>query len=367
VVDGNIRFGLDAVKGVGYQAVEAIKRAREENGPFTSLFDFCERIDNRAVNKKAIEALIKCGAFGSTGDSRKGMLAMLEQAQSAGQKAQQDALIGQGSIFDLGIEDEAAQTPAAGAFTHPSHAPIPGEEFSRSELLAAEKESIGLFISAHPLKDVGAALKVRSDSTLGELVARRDGDWVTVGGMVTQAKRIKTKKGDWMMFATLYDLEASIEIIVFGKALAASEDALQTDSIVLVRGRVDHKDRDKTCVIAQQVERFEPSQEEVARAQVEVAKQVLPPTALRLRLDARALRASILGDLKDVLAGFPGDADVLIELTTTGGPRRLKLGPSYRVARSADLHAELDALLGGALIDAAAAPAVVAAAAAPVS
>jgi DNA polymerase-3 subunit alpha len=360
VVDGNIRFGLDAVKGVGYQAVEAIKRARGEYDPparpFTSLFDFCERIDSRAVNKKAIEALIKCGAFGSTGDPRKGMLAMLEQAQSAGQKAQQDALIGQGSIFDLGVEDGAGQAPAAGAFTHPSHAPIPGEEFSRSELLAAEKESIGLFISAHPLKDVGAALKVRSDSTLTELAARRDGDWVTIGGMVTQAKRIKTKKGDWMMFATLYDLDASVEIIVFGKALAASEGALQTDSIVLVRGRVDHKDRDKTCVIAQQVERFEPSQEELAKAQVEVAKQVLPPTALRLRLDAGALRASILGDLKDVLAGFPGDADVVIELTTTGGHRRLKLGPSYRVARSADLHAELDALLGGALIDAAAAP-----------
>src|SRR6202011_3053939 len=102
VVESNIRFGLDAVKGVGYQAVEAIKRAREEKGPFLNLFDFCARVDNRAVNKKAIEALIKCGAFGSTGASRKGMLAVLEQAQGAGQKAQQDALIGQASIFDLG-------------------------------------------------------------------------------------------------------------------------------------------------------------------------------------------------------------------------------------------------------------------------
>ena len=104
VVQGNIRFGLDAVKGVGYQAVESIKRARYEVPParaFTSLWDFCERVDNRTVNKKAIEALIKCGAFGSTGATRKGMLAVLEQAQGAGQKAQQDALIGQGSIFDL--------------------------------------------------------------------------------------------------------------------------------------------------------------------------------------------------------------------------------------------------------------------------
>ena len=102
VVDGNIRFGLDAVKGVGYAAVEAIKRAREEGGSFTALWEFCERVDCRAVNKKAIEALIKCGAFGSTGATRRGMLDVLEAAQGAGQKAQLDAQIGQGSIFDLG-------------------------------------------------------------------------------------------------------------------------------------------------------------------------------------------------------------------------------------------------------------------------
>jgi DNA polymerase-3 subunit alpha len=356
VVEGNIRFGLDAVKGVGHQAVEAIKRAREEGGPFRDLWDFCERIDNRAVNKKAIESLIKCGALGSTGAARKGMLSVLEQAQSAGQKAQQDALIGQGSIFDLDFGLGGSEGGVAGqggsppTFAGPSHAPIPGEEFSRSELLAAEKESIGLFISAHPLKEVGAALKAKSDGSLAELGDRRDGDWVTVGGMVTQAKRIKTKKGDWMMFATLYDLEASVEIIVFGKALAASEEALQTDSIVLVRGRVDHKDRDKTCVIAQQVERFEPSQEEVLAAQVRAAKPVLAPSALRLRLDATALPATALGELKELLAGFPGESDVVIELSTTVGRRRLKLGPGYRVARGAGLHAELDALLGAALM-----------------
>ena len=274
VVDGNIRFGLDAVKGVGYQAVEAIKTARGDDGephPFTSLFDFCERVDNRAVNKKAIEALIKCGAFGSTNDSRKGMLMVLEQAQASGQKAQQDALIGQGSIFDLGLDlgggdDGGAGNGASGAFAGPSHAPIPGDEFDRNELLAAEKEALGLFISAHPLKDVGPALRAKADSTLAELSARRDGDWVTIGGMVTQAKKIKTKKGDFMMFATLYDLETSVEIIVFGKTLASCEDALQTDSIVLVRGKVDHKDRDTTCLIAQQVELFQPTEAEVLEA-----------------------------------------------------------------------------------------------------
>jgi DNA polymerase-3 subunit alpha len=349
VVDGNIRFGLDAVKGVGYQAVEAIKRAREEGGPFRDLWDFCARVDGRAVNKKAIEALIKCGALGSTGATRKGMLEVLEQAQTAGQKSQQDALIGQGSIFD-GLDFGDGAGGGGAAFSTPSHAPIPAIEFERSALLAAEKEAIGLFISAHPLKEVGAALRARADCTLAALSDRRDGDWVTIGGMITAAKKIRTKKGDHMMFATVDDLSASVEIIVFGKALAAHEEALAADSIVLVRGRVDHKDREKTSVIAQQVERFEPSPEEVERAEAQAAKIVVAPTALRLALDATGLPATVLGELKDVLAGFPGESDVVIELRTSVGHRRLRLGPDFRVQRSAALHAELDALLGHAIV-----------------
>jgi DNA polymerase III subunit alpha len=346
VVDGNIRFGLDAVKGVGYAAVEAIKKARE-SGPFSSLYDFCSRVDGRAVNKKAIEALIKCGAFGSTGATRKGMLEVLEQAQGAGQKAQQDALIGQGSIFDLDGRAGDAGTAAPRA---PSHAPIPMIEFDRSELLAAEKESLGLFISAHPLKEVRAALGARVDCSLAELSARRDGEWVTVGGMIVQAKRIRTKKGDPMMFATLDDLEGSVELVIFGKALAAGGDAAAADSIVLVRGRVDHKDRDRTCLVVQQIDRFAPTPEELAEAEEAAAKAAVPPAALRLRLDAAALPASALRDLKELLAGFPGEAEVVIELLTSVGRRHLRLGADFRVSQSAGLHAELDALLGQAMV-----------------
>jgi DNA polymerase-3 subunit alpha len=353
VVDGDIRFGLDAVKGVGYAAVEAIKKAREEGGPFRDLWDFCSRIDGRAVNKKAIEALIKCGAFGSTGASRKGMLEVLEQAQAAGQKAQQDALIGQGSIFDLGDGFGGAgggASDAAAAFAAPSHAPIPTGEFDRNELLAAEKEAIGLFISAHPLKEVGPALRVKVDCRLAELAERRDGDWVTVGGMITQAKRIRTKKGDPMMFATLDDLESAVELLVFGKALADCEAALAPDSIVLVRGRVDHKDREKTCIVAQQIDLFEATEADVQAAVEQEAKLRRGPEPLRLRLDATGVAATILSDLKDLLAGFPGESDVVIELSTTVGPRRLRLGSEFRVTRSPGLHAELDALLGEAIL-----------------
>jgi DNA polymerase-3 subunit alpha len=167
--------------------------------------------------------------------------------------------------------------------------------------------------------------------------------------MIAQAKRIRTKKGDPMMFATLDDLDGSAELVIFGKALASSEAAVADDAIVLVRGRVDHKDRDKTCVIAQQIERFEPSPEEVLEAAEQAAKRAHSPTALRLRLDASVLPASVLVELKELLAGFPGESEVVIELATSLGQRRLKLGAGFRVARGAALHAELDALLGDAM------------------
>src|ERR1700678_4439223 len=268
VVERRIRFGLDAVKGVGYQDVEAIKRARQEGGEFTSIWDFCERVDTRAVNKKPIEALIKCGALGSTGASRKGMLEVLEQAQGAGQKIQQDAQIGQGSIFDL-QEDAPSGAPAptgALGLAKPVHPAIPTAEFEQAELLAAEKEAIGLFVSAHPLKPLREALRARVDCPLSALADRRDKDLVTVGGIITEAKRIRTRNGDPMMFATLDDLAGAVEMIVFGKAIAEHEAALAVDQVVLVRGRVDHKEAGNTSLVVQSVEPFAPSEEEVERA-----------------------------------------------------------------------------------------------------
>jgi DNA polymerase-3 subunit alpha len=346
---GNIRFGLDAVKGVGFAAVEAIKRAREEGGPFTSLWDFCARVDCRTVNKKAIEALVKCGAFGSTGASRRGMLSVLEAAQGAGQKAQQDAQIGQGSIFDLGGgEQPAADGAAESPFSRPSHPPIPSEEFDRTELLAIEKDALGLFVSAHPLKDVRDALRRAVDCPLGDLPARRDGEWVRVGGIITQAKRIRTKKGDPMMFATLDDLEGQVEILVFGNALAAAEGALEVDEIVVVRGRVDHKDATKTCVVVTEAERFAPTEDEVAQARAQALAREEAARPVHLRVDATRLPASVIDELKHVLENFPGEAEVVLEMATTAGERKLRLGPEYRVTPSPSLRAELHQLLGDA-------------------
>jgi len=340
VVERKIRFGLDAVKGVGYQAVEAIKRARVQAGNFTSIWDFCERVDSRAVNKKAIEALIKCGAFGSTGATRKGMLEVLEQAQGAGAKTQQDAQIGQSSIFDLGgFDDAAAGRPGPSrAAGRPAISPI---EFDQSELLAVEKEAIGLFISEHPLKRVRDALRAAVDCPLAGVVDRRDKDWVTVGGIITAARKIRTRAGAEMMFATLDDLEGTIEILVFGGSLEKLEVNLAVDEIVLVRGRVDHKEGG-TCVVAQSVDPFCPEPDEVERARAAAVEDAVPKP-LRVQVDAQRLSDDALVDLRDLLSTSPGASEVVLELADW----QLCLGPEFRVEPSPGLRAELEHLLGG--------------------
>ena len=320
VVEGNIRFGLDAVKGVGFAAVEAMKRARDEGGPFTSLWDFCERVDCRAVNKTAIEALIKCGAFGSTNATRRGMLEVLEAAQGAGAKAQLDAEIGQGSIFDL------APVGGPSPFAAPAHPPIPTHEFDRTELLAIEKESIGLFISDHPLKRVREALHAKADCACAEVMDRKDGEFITVGGMITAARKLRARSGSLLMFATLDDLEGAVELMVFEKTLAVAEAALQLDEIVLVKGRVDHREGGKLTVLVQSVERFDPSEAEIDKARAQAVKAAEPPKPLCLTLDGR-LPASVLEELKDIISDHPGET--LVELKI--GPRIVRLGPGYRV------------------------------------
>jgi DNA polymerase III subunit alpha len=370
---GSIRFGLDAVKGVGYQAVEAIKRAREGSPPaqpFTSIWDFCERVDSRTVNKKAIEALVKCGALGSTGATRKGMLEILEKAQAKGQQVQQDAQIGQGSIFDLQEDSPQAGAAAPGgppvsAFAAPVHPPIPSEEFEQAELLAAEKEAIGLFVSAHPLKPLRDALRARVDCPIAALEDRRDKDWVTVGGIITEAKRIRTRNGDHMMFATLDDLGGAVEVLVFGKALAEHEAALAVDEVVLVKGRVDHKEAGKTCVVVQSVEKFAPSAEEVERASNQARAAARTASALaqpvRLRVVAAELSDSAIEELRDRIEDCRGTAEVIVEIEASDGRTRcLRLGEDYRVRHTPTLLAELNAAVGARSVDAARAAVAVA-------
>ncbi len=341
VSENAIRFGLDAVKNVGRAAVDAILRARED-GPITSIWDFCERVDARAVNKRAIECLVKCGALDSTGATRKGMLETLLAAQSAGQKAQEDAQLGQGSIFDVGGE-------AGGEGEGPSRShhrpPISAAEFDRRELLAMEKETLGTFLSSHPLSEVRDALRARADCTLGELGAKPDGAWVTVGGIVVDCKKVRTKNGTQMMFATLDDVEGQVELLVFKADEASSAAAIAPDAVVLVRGRIDHKERGETKLVVQEAERFQADETEIARAKT-MSSAALEP--VRLTIDAADLgRAGMVDQLKEVFEHHQGEADVHLVIRNGGGKLTvLKLGDRYKVRASSGLRAELGHVLG---------------------
>ena len=151
---------------MGEGAASALIAARDEGGPFESIWDFTERVDPTVSNKRVLEALVKCGALPG---SRKGMLEVLEQAVAWGQKQQADRLAGQGSIFDLGPAEEEK----------PRHHPLtPTDEFEKSELLKLEKEVLGLYVSEHPLAAIRDQLRRKSDATIGELDRRRDGEVV---------------------------------------------------------------------------------------------------------------------------------------------------------------------------------------------
>ncbi len=337
VVSGkSIRFGLDAVKNVGHQAVQAILEARAKEGEFSSLWDFCERVDNRAVNKRAVECLIKCGAMDSTGASRQGMLEALPTAIAFGQKAQEDSRLGQSSIFDLG--DAADADGGSGRTQHPA---IAAEEFEERELLRLEKETLGTYLSSHPLAEVRDVLRARVDCPLSELGSKQDGSFITLGGIVTEFKRHTTKSGSPMAFATLDDIEGQVEMLVLGKAYEESTESLAMDSIVLVTGRLDHKERGQTKLIAQEVQAFRPTDDEVARARA--ARGTEP---IVRRINASAFGVSLVDELKSVFESFPGETEVILEMETREGLRCLRFGAGYRVKPSAALHAELDALLG---------------------
>lgn len=322
VVEGKIRFGLNAVKNVGESAAAAIVRAREEAGPFTSLWDFTERVDPTVANKRALESLIKCGALDSTGSPRRGMLDVIEQALAWGNQVNADRLLGQGSIFDL---DES---PTVETRHHPT---IPPLEFEKKELLLLEKETLGLYVSEHPLTAVAEQLRRKVDCAMREVETRRDGEVVTVGGIVASIKQMTTKKGDPMAFVTLEDTVGGIEIVVFNSVYAASRELLEMDRILIVKGRVDHKQAGESKVLALEVTPFEAAPEK---------KEV------RLKIDATRTRAGIIRELASLVRDFPGEAPVFVDMKTSEGSKVLAFGPQYKVQPVPDFFAEVKALLG---------------------
>ncbi len=320
VVGGKIRFGLNAVKGVGELACRTIIRAREEGGPFESLWDFTERVDPSVVNKRALESLVKCGALPG---SRQGMLLVLEQALAYGQKQQADRLAGQASIFDDGF----GTADSVGEKHHP---PISPQEFEKPDLLRMEKETLGLYVSEHPLSSLRTELRAKTDATIAELERRRDGESVVVGGIVGEVKQMTTKRGEPMVFLRLDDVTGGVDCVVFNSTYAAAVELCVPDRILIVKGRVDHKEGETKLVVS-----------EVAAFESVAAKR-----EVRLRIDATRTPAGVISDLAALIRDFPGESPVLVDCVTSQGKVVYALGPRFRVEPAADFYAEVRALLG---------------------
>jgi len=326
VVEGKIHFGLNAVKNVGETAARTIIRARDEGGPFESIWDLTERVDPQVVNKRALESLVKCGALDSTGATRRGMIDVLEHALAWGQRHASDRLLGQGSIFDLGGEGEQQA---------PRHHPTVGaEEYEKNELLRLEKETLGLYVSEHPLHAIRDQLRRKTDCSLAELERRRDGEVVTVGGIVGAVKELTTKKGEPMVFLRLDDVTGGAEVVVFASVYAQSRELCAEDRILVVKGRIDRKEGE-TKLLALEVAPFE---------------AVAEKREVRLKIDATVARPGTIRELASVIKDFPGESPVYIECVASTGDQVYRLGSGFNVRPEPDFFAEVKALLGPAAL-----------------
>ena len=325
VVEGKIRFGLSAVKNVGENAVRAIIEARETDGRFISIWDVAERVDAQHVSSRVLESLIRAGALDSTGDPRRGMLLVLDQAVQSGRKAQADRHAGQTNLFE-GLADASVGGGGGG-----SHPPVPAGEFEKKELLAGERETLGLFVSSHPLSDIADQLRRKVDVPIRELENRKEGETVTIGGLVSSVRQTMTKKGDPMAFVQLEDTTGVVEVVVFSKAFTAARPLLEQDRIVIVKGRVDQRGGGETKLVAFEVAEFD------AVAIIGI---------VRIEVDARNAPADAIERLRRICEEYHGDHPVVVDLQTSSGNRRLRLGPGFRVRPDQALFAEISASVG---------------------
>jgi DNA polymerase-3 subunit alpha len=237
-----VRFGLSAVRNVGEGPLSVVFKARE-GGFFKSLEDFCERVDRGALNKRVLESLIKCGAMDAMPGSRRQKLAILEQALSAGIESQRAREAGQASMFDLfgGGGSSANGSTSIQALPMPI---INETAQDYKEQLAWEKELLGMYVSDHPIARALEDMDTTDVTALGQLGEEHAGKTLTFMGMISQIRRLTTKKGDSMLVAMLEDLESSIELVAFPKSYEKYRELLQEDALLRVTAKVDKSRRD---------------------------------------------------------------------------------------------------------------------------
>ncbi|MBW1708284.1 MAG: DNA polymerase III subunit alpha [Deltaproteobacteria bacterium] len=297
VNEGKIRFGLAAIKGLGQAAIEAIIEARAE-GPFKDLFDTCQRVDLRKVNRKVFETLIKCGAFDSTGVKRSQMAALQDEALEQGARVQRDRESGQTNLFDTiesGVEEIPIRWPD-----------VP--EWRETQRLSYEKEALNFYISGHPLDRFEKELAALTNTDTQRIQEMNDGVKVRLGGIIVQIDLINTKKGDRMAFVTLEDMVGQVEILVFPEIYQASTQYLEQDRPLLVIGELTTDEKGAASInkiIAKEILPIETAAAKLVRE-------------VNLTISASSEDQAPLLKLKDILNRYRGETQVILKLQVPG-------------------------------------------------
>jgi len=371
VVGDKIRFGLGAIKNVGEGAVRSIIQARKESGPFQSLLDFCQRVDLKQVNKRVLESLIRAGAFVSLGLLRSQMLVMLEEILDIATRRQQEKESGQISFLDL-VDD---LKDAGDGFAREQVAPPPIPELPVSEILEMEKESLGLYISGHPLTPYQTELARKVSCPVRGLSSQTDGTRVIIGGLAASVRRSTTKRGDMMAYLTLEDLSGAVQVLVFPKTYLNVSGLLEPGAILLVEGRVNRQE-EGTKVFCESVITFVPGQAVPAPRNLEQPgsdnrsgpinqnrpvqgngvsegcpagqKNAVfggdPDRAIYIRLNGLPEDKKLLNRVARILSRFPGETPVY--LCFPEAKKMWLVEDRYRVAFSARLIEEAERLCG---------------------
>ncbi len=333
IEDNKIRFGLAAVKNVGMGAIEAIQEERNKNGPFKNFEDFCTRINTRKVNRRVIESLIRCGAFDSLGHRRSQLMEVIDDALELGHAKGRDRAAGQLSLFDLMPQDSDDEE------TNPLGLELPDiPEWSQEEMLAAEKESLGFYITGHPLDPfVKEMERLSSGLNTSNVNTMADGAAIGLGGVIRSKKVITTKKGEQMAFLALEDLHGSLEVICFPKLYQQVRELLDSDAPVFVEGKLKKEEEEKSRtykIIADSIELLE----QACKRRV---------AGLDIVLHGERISPPILKQIKAILLQNRGDSPVSVSITMPQkGKVVLSLPEHLNVKITPDLTQALTKLMG---------------------
>ena len=313
-----IRFGLAAIKNVGETAIRSIA----ERKPFRSLFDFSERVDLRTVNKRVIESLIKAGAFDSIGTDRARLYNNVDRALEWGQKKQREAEVGQAGLFAMFQDPDSDDSEML----------APGEPWPESLRLAHEKETLGFYITGHPIRQYAAEMSRLATTSTADLADRAPGSEVTVGGIVAQVRTMRTRKGNRMGAILLEDLRGIVEVLVFPEVYARIEDRAVADRPVIVRGKLD-RDESATRILADDV--F-PVEEAGARL----------ATTVTVVVQAEEAAADLAERLRPMIEDKSGSAELVFELRYKDKTVFLRPNPYLRVTPDREFVDYVESICG---------------------